>query len=161
MDDELLRGKGFNPTLGKVAFVDGYGLRIGARATLVKSENERSYGLIMNLSEEEIGELYSDPSVADYIPESVEAMELNGATCKVTSYNLPISNASVKAVRSSVMWTCLMDVTVVVSVGSVKLKDSKSPCALRLFAAWRSSVMCTLLIAVIPATKGSSVNVLK
>ena len=94
MDDELLRGKGFNPTLGKVAFVDGYGLRIGTRATLVKSENERSYGLIMNLSEEEIGELYSDPSVADYIPESVEAMDLNGATCKVTSYNLPISKLS-------------------------------------------------------------------
>lgn len=94
MDDELLKEKGFNPTLGNVAFVDGYGLRIGERATLVKSENERSYGVVMGLSEEELEKLYSDPSVSDYIPELVEATELNGNTSKVTSYNLPAAMLS-------------------------------------------------------------------
>ncbi|MFQ5688610.1 MAG: gamma-glutamylcyclotransferase family protein [Candidatus Scalindua sp.] len=94
MDDELLREKGFNPTFGKIAYVDGYGLRIGERATLVKSEGERSYGLVMELREEELEQLYSDSSVSDYVPELVEATDLNGAIANVYSYNLPISKLS-------------------------------------------------------------------
>lgn len=94
MDGDLLRKKGLHPTQGKIAFAQGYGLRIGERATLVKSESERSYGIIMNLSEEESENLYSDPSVSDYIAEQIEATELNGASYKVTCYNLPISKLS-------------------------------------------------------------------
>ena len=94
MDDDLLREKGFHPTTGKIAFAEGYGLRIGERATLIKSESERSYGIVMNLSEEEAESLYSGPSVSEYVPEQVEVTELNGTTCKVTSYNLPISKLS-------------------------------------------------------------------
>ena len=90
----MRRGKGFHPSEGKIAFVEGYGLRIGARATLVKSASERSYGIVMALSEEEAESLYSGPSVSEYVPEQIEVTELTGATYNVTVYNLPISKLS-------------------------------------------------------------------
>jgi|GEM_PF-4746406 len=45
--------------------------RIGERATLVSSAGARSYGVMMNISSDQAKELYSDKSVADYLPESV------------------------------------------------------------------------------------------
>jgi len=68
---------------------------------------------------------------------------------------------SIRAIRSSVICTRLIDVTLAVSVGSVKGKEARPPLALSWFAAWRSSVICTLLIGVTPVTKGSSVNALE
>lgn len=69
MDISLLQEKGLAPSEPVMAYVDGFGLRIGERATLVKEENERVYGLIVTLSSKDLVSLYGESSVADYVPE--------------------------------------------------------------------------------------------
>lgn len=91
MDIDLLKGKGFTPTAEKLAYAEGYGLRIGERATLVKAEFERAYGIVMNLSEEEAETLYSGPGVSEYVPEEIYVTEAIGVRYKATVYNLPTS----------------------------------------------------------------------
>ena len=92
MDKGLLMGKGLFPSDPIVAYLDGYGLRIGARATLVKSPNERTYGTVMQLDEGEINLLYAEQSVADYIPEQVAATDLHGDALPAITYILPSEN---------------------------------------------------------------------
>ena len=94
MDVDLLKGKGFHPSNVKIAFAKDYGLKIGEKATLVKSASECSYGVVMNLTEEEIERLYSAPGVSEYLPEHIEVTEQNGNTCRVLCYNLPLSKLS-------------------------------------------------------------------
>lgn len=89
MDESVLKEKGFHPTSPVLAYIDGYSLRIGERATLIKSTGQRAYGAIMDLSEKELNQLYSDPGVVDYIPEQVTAHKIAGGTKNVLSYNLP------------------------------------------------------------------------
>ena len=91
MDEYLLIGKGFHPSNRKLAFANGYGLRIGEKATLVKSVSESSYGIVMDLSEDEIDRLYSASGVSDYVPEQIEVTDKDGNTYKVQCYNLPVS----------------------------------------------------------------------
>jgi hypothetical protein len=50
MDEALLKRLGFKPSCLEIACVEGLGLRIGERASLVKSNGERAYGLIMLMS---------------------------------------------------------------------------------------------------------------
>ncbi len=89
MDESLLKEKGFHPTAPELAYVEGFGLRIGERATLFECAGQRSYGTIMSLSEDELGKLYSGPGVGEYIPENVTAHVIVGGTRSVLSYNLP------------------------------------------------------------------------
>ncbi|WP_417317627.1 hypothetical protein [Emcibacter sp.] len=89
MDISLLREKGFSPSEPVMAYVDGFGLRIGERATLVKSKNERAYGLVMTLSDEDVTSLYNETSVADYVPEKVHAFDTNNNAMEAIVYNLP------------------------------------------------------------------------
>ncbi len=88
MDESILKDKGFHPTSPVLAYIDGYCLRIGERATLIKSTGQRAYGALMDLSEKELNKLYSEPSVADYIPEHVTAHKIEGGTKNVLLYNL-------------------------------------------------------------------------
>ena len=90
MDEDLLIGKGFHPSNRKLAFANGYGLRIGEKATLVKSLSESSYGIVMDLSENEIERLYSAPGVSDYVPERIEVTDEDGKNYMVQCYNLPV-----------------------------------------------------------------------
>lgn len=90
----MLRQKGLNPVEPKLAYVIGYGLRIGERATLVKSAQERSYGSVIQLCKEELDILYGDESVADYVPEDMTATDFNGGTSPVVSYILPMEKLS-------------------------------------------------------------------
>jgi hypothetical protein len=94
MDEDLLQEKGLNPSAAIIAYVTGYGLRIGERATLMQSSQERSYGSVIQLDEEEIEILYSDKSVEDYVPEEVTAINTNGSRLTAVSYILPISKLS-------------------------------------------------------------------
>jgi hypothetical protein len=94
MDVDLLKEKGLNPSAAIIAYVAGYGLRIGDRATLMQSSQERSYGSVIQLDEEEIEILYGDKSVADYVPVKVIAIDTNGSTLTAVSYILPVSKLS-------------------------------------------------------------------
>ncbi|MFT5140780.1 MAG: hypothetical protein ACI9H8_001976 [Lysobacterales bacterium] len=89
MDPELLKGKGLSPSNPMLACIKGYGLRIGERASIVKSENECAYGLIVSLEQKEIEALYGEESVLDYIPEKITAVNSSGENIDATTYTLP------------------------------------------------------------------------
>jgi hypothetical protein len=89
MDMDLLKSKGFAPTTPTLAYANGFGLRIGERATMIRSDEERVYGVIISLTEEESCELYSSASVADYQAETIMANEIGGSARQVVSYLLP------------------------------------------------------------------------
>ena len=89
MDERLLATKGIKPTNTSVGFVNGYGLYIGERATLVRRPNSRAYGAIMDIAPDEAEELYAEDSVADYLPEPVTVELMDGTQVEATCYNLP------------------------------------------------------------------------
>jgi len=78
MDEELLRGLGCNPINAKIVVLEGYGLRIGEKATLVESEAEYCYGQLIEMSDSEIESLYSPNSLKDYYPIAVEVKDESG-----------------------------------------------------------------------------------
>jgi len=94
MDESLLATKGIKPTDVNVGFVDGYGLRIGERATLVRRPGGRVYGAVMDIALNEATELYAEDSVADYLPEPVTVELMNGTEVEATCYNLPSANVT-------------------------------------------------------------------
>jgi len=87
MDAALLTKKGITPRSAEVGYVDEFALRIGERATLVSSAGARSYGVMMNISSDQAEELYSDKSVADYVPESVIVELSGGSKAEAKCYN--------------------------------------------------------------------------
>lgn len=89
MDERLLAAKGIKPSEVKSGFVNGYALRIGERATLVRHPGSRAYGAMMDISSHEATTLYADESVADYLPETVTVELMDGARVEATCYNLP------------------------------------------------------------------------
>lgn len=89
MDEGLLATKGIVPSEARPGFVDGYGLRIGERATLVPSPDSRAYGVMMDIAPVEADKLYAEQSVADYLPEPVIVELLDGTHVDATCYNLP------------------------------------------------------------------------
>jgi hypothetical protein len=91
MDKSLLASRGISPSRATVGYVDGYGLRIGSRATLVPDEANRAYGVLMTIRAEDVRALYAEESVADYVPESVSVMLPDGTHEPAVSYNLPQS----------------------------------------------------------------------
>lgn len=90
MDGDVLRQMGLNPKDYKLACVEGYGLRIGERATLEISETEQVFGSIMNLRAEELKQLYGEESVADYVPVRLTATDMEGNRINSISYILPM-----------------------------------------------------------------------
>ena len=91
MDKSLLASRGISPSRATVGYVDGYGLRIGRRATLVPDETNRAYGVLMKIRAEDVRALYSEESVADYVSESVSVMLPDGTLEPAVCYNLPES----------------------------------------------------------------------
>lgn len=89
MDERLLATKGIEPSEVSLGFVDGYGLRIGERATLVRHPDSRAYGAMMEIAPGDATELYAEDSVADYLPEPVIVELMDGTQVEATCYNLP------------------------------------------------------------------------
>ena len=69
--------------------MDGYGLRIGERASLVRRPDGRAYGVMMEIAPSEAAGLYAEESVADYLPEPVIVELADGTQVEATCYNLP------------------------------------------------------------------------
>ena len=88
MDAELLRIKGASPQNIRRAGVPGFGLRIGERATLLRDPDACAYGVLMELSHEEIEQLYSERSVRAYRPEAVLAQLDDGSRLPALCFNL-------------------------------------------------------------------------
>ena len=88
MDLDVLRQAGANPSNARRAYVDGFSLRIGQRATLVPSPGGRAYGMLITLTHGELESLYSAPGLDSYRPEAVLAHLLEGGTVPALCYNL-------------------------------------------------------------------------
>jgi hypothetical protein len=89
MDESLLASKGVRPTESTIGYVDGFGLNIGKRATLLPEANSRAYGVLMKITSEEVATLYSEQSVADYIAEPVVVNLPDDTRVSAVCYNLP------------------------------------------------------------------------
>ena len=89
MDRTLLTGKGLTPSLPIQAHLEGYALKIGNRASLAPQIGSRAYGVVMELGDAEASDLYAEPSVADYQPETVQVTTAQGENMTVICYNLP------------------------------------------------------------------------
>ena len=88
MDSDVLRDSqvaGVNP---RRAYVDGYALRIGRRATLVPTSGARAYGMVFALTHDELDRLYTAPGLEQYRPEAILARVLEGETLPALCYNL-------------------------------------------------------------------------
>jgi hypothetical protein len=88
MDREVLREGGVAPVNPRRAYVDGFALRIGQRATLVPSAGARAYGVLFALTHAELDRLYRAPGLEQYRPEAVLARPLEGAPTPALCYNL-------------------------------------------------------------------------
>ena len=88
MDHEILREAGVEPSNPRRAYVEGFELRIGQRATLVPSTGARAYGMLFGLSHSELDRLYAAPGLEQYRPEAVLAQLLEGTPTSALCYNL-------------------------------------------------------------------------
>ena len=88
MDVDLLRASDVVPTNPRRACVDGFALRLGARATLVPSPGRRAYGMLIALTHAELERLYAAPGLQEYRPEAVLARPFDGELTAALCYNL-------------------------------------------------------------------------
>jgi hypothetical protein len=89
MDAEVLRKQGIAPADPRRAYVEGFALRIGRRATLLPAAGARAYGMILALTHADLARLYTAPGLEQYRPEAVLARPLPGAPVPALCYNLP------------------------------------------------------------------------
>ncbi|MEA2624050.1 MAG: hypothetical protein QOD06_95 [Candidatus Binatota bacterium] len=88
MDVDLLRESNVTPLNPRRAYVDGFALRIGQRATLLPTAAARAYGMLVGLTHAELERLYGAPGLAQYRPEAVLASPLEGQPVAALCYNL-------------------------------------------------------------------------
>ena len=89
MDETLLAKKGVTPNNAILGFVEGFVLRIGERATRLRSRDGQAYGVVMDILPSDADTLYSEASVANYVPEPVIVELMDGTKVEATCYNLP------------------------------------------------------------------------
>lgn len=88
-DEALLREKGIATEGRRAASVADFRLCIGERATLVPCADGIAYGVVFQLTHEEIDALYSEASVGAYRPEAVVARLSDGSAIPALYFNLP------------------------------------------------------------------------
>lgn len=88
MNVELLRSQAVMPMNARRAFVEGFTLRIGQRATLIPTAGVRAYGMLIALTHHEIAQLYAAPGLQNYLPEAVLAHTMEGQEVPALCYNL-------------------------------------------------------------------------
>jgi len=83
MDEEILKSKGVEPRDKRKALVNGYELRLGNMATLLRKENAKAYGMVYSLTHEEIDILYKNSGLTQYVNEAL-MVELEDKSSIVT-----------------------------------------------------------------------------
>ena len=90
MDKDILLKNGINPVNPRKGYLPDYTLKIGNRASLIPCQNEKAYGILMEVGDEEVIRLYAQKSVADYVPEKVKIVTESNEEVTATCYNLPL-----------------------------------------------------------------------
>jgi hypothetical protein len=88
MDPATLRDNGVVPDNPRRAYVDDFALRIGHRATLIRSRGARAYGMLIAVTHRELEHLYGAPGLEQYRPEAVLATRMEGGSVPALCYNL-------------------------------------------------------------------------
>ncbi len=88
MDSDILRESQVVAVSPRRAYVDGYVLCIGRRATLVPTPGARAYGMVFALTHDELEKLYTAPGLEQYRPEAILAHSMEGETLPALCYNL-------------------------------------------------------------------------
>ena len=88
MDSDILREGQVVAVSPRRAYVDGFVLCIGRRATLVPTPGARAYGMVFALTHDELDKLYAAPGLEQYRPEALLAYSMEGATLPALCYNL-------------------------------------------------------------------------
>lgn len=90
MDETILAKNGITFANPRIGYLNHYVLKIGERASLIPSQGERAYGIVITVDDQAIQTLYAEESVADYMPENVNVILESDETIPATCYNLPI-----------------------------------------------------------------------
>ncbi len=88
MDVDVLKANGVVGRSPRRAYIDGYALRIGRRATLIPSPGERAYGVVFALTDDDFSLLYGAPGLEEYRPEELPVQILEGDALHALCYNL-------------------------------------------------------------------------
>jgi len=88
MDSETLRESQVVAMSPRRAYVDGYALCIGRRATLVPTPGARAYGMLFALTHDELERLYTASGLEEYRPEAILTQSMDGETLPALCYNL-------------------------------------------------------------------------
>ena len=89
MDEDILLKNGIHASNLRKGYINNYTLKIGNRASLMPYDGEKAYGIVMTVNAKDIVSLYAEKSVADYLPEELQAITHVNDVLKVTCYNLP------------------------------------------------------------------------
>lgn len=71
MDPDVLKSKGVDPRNPRTGFVNGYKLRVGKMATLLREANAVAHGIVYSLTHDEINQLYWGSGLDAYITEAL------------------------------------------------------------------------------------------
>lgn len=71
MDPEILESKGVTPREPREGYVEGYKLRIGNMATLLREAGSKATGLVYSLTHKELDKLYAKSGLDMYVSEAV------------------------------------------------------------------------------------------
>jgi hypothetical protein len=88
MDETVLSNAGVAPRSPRKASANGYALRIGKRATLVKAPGSAAWGMVYALTPDDLAKLYGGPGLDVYKPEQIEVTLENRAIIPAQVYNL-------------------------------------------------------------------------
>ena len=90
MDPDCLKEMGYKPKNVQLVCLAGHQLVIGEKASLLPKADAKAFGTTMDLSSDELTQLYAGEGVQDYISHVVQVIAMTGETHDVLCYILPI-----------------------------------------------------------------------
>ncbi|WP_406054061.1 gamma-glutamylcyclotransferase [Streptomyces sp. NBC_01077] len=88
MDPDVLRGKDIEPRDGQQATAEGYSLRIGHKATLLRAPGTAACGMVYSLTHAELDRLYWGAGLDEYRAEPLLVRTSDGKVISVLCCNL-------------------------------------------------------------------------
>lgn len=94
MDPEILKSVNVEARNPRKAVANGYRLRIGNKATLLRDENGKTHGIVYELTHDEINRLYWGAGLDSYVAEALSVDTDIGERLSVLCCNLLTSPES-------------------------------------------------------------------
>jgi hypothetical protein len=88
MDPDVLKGKNVEPRDGRPAVAEGYSLRIGQKATLLRMRGAAASGMVYSITHAELDRLYWGAGLTEYRAEPLLVRTLDGEFIPAVCCNL-------------------------------------------------------------------------